>query len=168
MLQFKAFGVAATSRVLVPGMQMQDASFVLGMAHTAAIGMLVEKARQDEMGYEAAKWEDTFVGGVKRSLPIGWLGDVDTALDTISNGRFGIGAMVGASQTERSGMDKLGAIGGPAVSQLDNFANIISGLSDGHIDPMDANAIRKSWLLNQTFWMDNAFDFAEDAITTRP
>tara|TARA_Y100001963_G_scaffold20439_3_gene26137 strand:+ start:6234 stop:10022 length:3789 start_codon:yes stop_codon:yes gene_type:complete len=168
MFQFKAFGVAATSRVLVPGMQMKDASFILGMAHTAAIGMLVEKARQDEMGYEAAKWEDTFVGGVKRSLPIGWLGDVDTALDTISDGRFGIGAMVGASQTERSGMDKLGALGGPVVGQIDNFANIISGLSDGHIDPMDANAIRKSWLLNQTFWMDNAFDFAEDAITTRP
>jgi len=168
MFQFKSFGVAATSRVLVPGMQMKDASFLVGMAHTAALGMIIEKARQEEIGYEASRWEDTFVGGIKRSLPIGWMGDVDTALDNLSDGRFGIGAMIGASETRRSGMDKLGALGGPAVGQIDNFMNIISGLSDGSIDAKDATALRKAAILNQTFYLDGAFDFGEDLITTRP
>lgn len=165
LLQFKTFGAAATQRVLVPGLQHPDKRFLLGAAGLVAMGVMLDQVRDWQNDYHRPKSTgERLRGGIERSGVLGWFADANGAIETLTDGRFGIGPLLGDSPHEVSLARKLGTVGGPIVSQGRNASRLLFGLSDGDVGHWDAKYLGNMLPGNRVFWADGLFDFTEDAI----
>ena len=165
LFQFKSFGVAATQRILVPGLQRPDKNFLIGAAGLVGLGVMVDHIRDGQLGSKRPKTSSQRLkAGIDRSGMLGWFGDANGALETLSDGRFGIGPMMGDHGYKRSKLSKLGAVAGPSVSQGKNIARLLYGLSDGSMGKRDAYYARSTMPMNRVFWADGIFDFTQSAI----
>ena len=165
LFQFKSFGVAATNRILVPGLQRPDKNFLIGAAGLVGLGVMVDHIRDGQLGSKRPKTSSQRLkAGIDRSGMLGWFGDANGALETLSDGRFGIGPMMGDHGYKRSKLSKLGAVAGPSVSQGKNIARLLYGLSDGSMGKRDAYYARSTMPMNRVFWADGIFDFTQSAI----
>ena len=165
LFQFKSFGASATQRILVPGLQRPDKNFLIGAAGLVALGVMVDHIRDGQLGSKRPKTSSQRLkAGIDRSGMLGWFGDANGALETLSDGRFGIGPMMGDHGYKRSKLNKLGAVAGPSVSQGKNIARLLYGLSDGSMGKRDAYYARSIMPTNRVFWADGFFDFTQSAI----
>lgn len=167
LFQFKSFGIAATSRVLVPGLQQPDMKFILGAGGLVALGVMVEMIREKQLGRGRPKTTAMYIrSGIDRSGVLGWFSDVNGGLETLSDGRFGIAPLLGDDGAKSSLGRKLGLIGGPSFTTAQTASKLISGLSDGEMGRQDAMYARRLLPLNRTFWADGIFDYTQDAMVS--
>lgn len=167
LFQFKSFGIAATSRVLVPGLQQPDMKFILGAGGLVALGVMIEMIREKQLGRGRPKTTAMYIrSGIDRSGVLGWFSDVNGGLETLSDGRFGIAPLLGDDGAKSSLGRKLGLIGGPSFTTAQTASKLISGLSDGEMGRQDAMYARRLLPLNRTFWADGIFDYTQDAMVT--
>ncbi|WP_217632323.1 hypothetical protein, partial [Vibrio parahaemolyticus] len=102
ILQFKTFIFAQHNRVVASGIQQGDASFYLGAMGTIALGAMVYVMKQKLSGRDIDYSPNNLVKeGIDRAGMIGWLSEPLNAVENISGGRFGLGAMFGAPPVSR-------------------------------------------------------------------
>ena len=165
IFQFKSFGASATQRVLVPGLQRPDRNFLLGAAGLIALGVMVDSIRTWQLDSKRKKSTASMLkSGIDRSGILGWISDANGSVETLTDGRFGIGPLLGEHGYSRSLSDKVGAVGGPIVSSGRNLYRLAYGLSDGSMDSSDAYYLKRALPLNRTFWADGVFDLGQHAI----
>tara|TARA_R100001082_G_scaffold33544_1_gene17367 strand:- start:47 stop:3400 length:3354 start_codon:yes stop_codon:yes gene_type:complete len=167
LFQFKSFGIAATSRVLVPGLQQPDLKFVLGAGGLVALGVMIEMIREKQLGRGKPKSTAMYIrSGIDRSGVLGWFSDINGGLETLSDGRFGIAPLLGDDGAKSSLGRKLGLVGGPTFTTAQTASKLLSGLSDGEMGRQDSMYARRLLPLNRTFWADGIFDNVQDAMVT--
>ena len=165
LLQFKTFGASATERVLVAGLQRPDSKFLIGAAGLVGLGMLIDKVRDDQLGRKHPKSTGEWIKrGIERGGIIGWFSDANGALETLTDGRFGLGPVLGEPQRKSSMSRKAGIVGGPIVQQGKTISNLILGLSDGRMGKRDASYARQLIPANRVFWADGLFDYGQDKL----
>jgi hypothetical protein len=165
IFQFKTFAIAATHRTLIPGLQLRDQNFFLGLIATTGLGALVHEIRRYQLGIKGdEKFGDWFASVQERGGAFGALNDINGALETLSDGRFGLRPLLGAGGRRSSDLGKASIIGGPIVQQTANAARVIWGLGPGDADDRTANATRRLLIGAKWFHSDALMDFTEDGI----
>lgn len=130
LAQFKGFGQAAITKVLVSGLQENQRIFLHGALFLVGMGILVNEIKARMYGIDTSEDSvfDTILGGVDRSGLLGSFGDAWNATMTMTNGGFG--AFPGQESTPHQ---KVGAALGPSGSMGSSVATIFSaaaGMTD--------------------------------------
>ncbi len=153
ILQFKTFIFAQHNRVIASGIQQGDASFYLGAMGTIALGAMVYVMKQKLSGRDIDYSPNNLVKeGIDRAGMIGWLSEPLNAVENISGGRFGLGAMFGAPPVSRfQSRNAIGALLGPTFDMAGDGAVIANGVLNGEFDSKQVHAVRKV-MLYQNLW----------------
>ena len=164
LFQFKSFTIAAHNRILVPGLQLPDQKFLQGVTTMVGLGMMVDHIRQKQIGRdeEGRATGDVLASAIERSGMAGWFADVNGALETLSDNRFGVRPLLGAApQYGTSGLSKIAVAGGPIVQQLGHAARVMWGMGPGDADDRTADSVRRLIATNKVFWLDGFWDYHE-------
>jgi hypothetical protein len=166
VLQFKTFAIAATHRTLIPGLQLRDQNFLLGMIATTGLGALVHEIRRYQLGIKRdEKFGDWLVSVTERGGGFGALMDLNQALETLSDNRLGLRPLLSAPRGDSSILGKLSVVGGPIVQQTANAARVIWDMGPGDADDRTANAMRRLLVGAKWFHADGLMDVVEDGAT---
>ena len=164
ILQFKTFAISATHRTLTPGLQLKDQNFLMGVIASVGLGALVNEIRRYQLGITSEQdFGDWLASSIDRSGVIGAVTDLNGALETLSDNRFGLRPLLGSSKSfGSSGLSQLGVFGGPTVQQAGNAARVLWDLGPGNVDERTVNSAKRLIPMSKLFWTDGLFDLVED------
>lgn len=166
ILQFKTFIFAQHNRVIASGIQQGDASFYLGAMGTIALGAMVYVMKQKLSGRDIDYSPNNLVKeGIDRAGMIGWLSEPLNAVENISGGRFGLGAMFGAPPVSRfQSRNAIGALMGPTFDMAGDGAVIANGVLNGQFDDKQTQAVRKLLPYQNLFYISPLLNRVEEQL----
>lgn len=166
ILQFKTFIFAQHNRVIASGIQQGDASFYLGAMGTIALGAMVYVMKQKLSGRDIDYSPNNLVKeGIDRAGMIGWLSEPLNAVENISGGRFGLGAMFGAPPVSRfQSRNAIGALLGPTFDMAGDGAVIANGVLNGEFDDKQTHAVRKLLPYQNLFYISPLLNRVEEQL----
>lgn len=166
ILQFKTFIFAQHNRVVASGIQQGDASFYLGAMGTIALGAMVYVMKQKLSGRDIDYSPNNLVKeGIDRAGMIGWLSEPLNAVENISGGRFGLGAMFGAPPVSRfQSRNAIGALLGPTFDMAGDGAVIANGVLNGEFDDKQTHAVRKLLPYQNLFYISPLLNGVEEQL----
>ncbi|HGM6983319.1 TPA: hypothetical protein ACKQD1_004322 [Serratia marcescens] len=166
ILQFKTFIFAQHNRVVASGIQQGDASFYLGAMGTIALGAMVYVMKQKLSGRDIDYSPNNLVKeGIDRAGMIGWLSEPLNAVENISGGRFGLGAMFGAPPVSRfQSRNAIGALMGPTFDMAGDGAVIANGVLNGEFDDKQTHAVRKLLPYQNLFYISPLLNRVEEQL----
>lgn len=164
--QFKTFIFAQHNRVVASGIQQGDASFYLGAMGTIALGAMVYVMKQKLSGRDIDYSPNNLVKeGIDRAGMIGWLSEPLNAVENISGGRFGLGAMFGAPPVSRfQSRNAIGALLGPTFDMAGDGAVIANGVLNGEFDDKQTHAVRKLLPYQNLFYISPLLNGVEEQL----
>ena len=170
IFQFKSFGMGATNRTLLAGLQQKDAQALHGMLSMIGLGYLVDVIRSGPYDSRPLISMDRFIQAVDYSGVTGILFELNNMLET-STGAFlesplGIRPLAGIDPAfgDTDAARAIGTSGGPTFGLL---AKLISSITDSDASTADQiKAVRRLLPFNQLIWWAWAVDRVQrDAIT---
>ncbi|MEG7424426.1 hypothetical protein V6E20_10800 [Serratia marcescens] len=166
ILQFKTFIFAQHNRVIASGIQQGDASFYLGAMGTIALGAMVYVMKQKLSGRDIDYSPNNLVKeGIDRAGMIGWLSEPLNAVENISGGRFGLGAMFGAPPVSRfQSRNAIGALMGPTFDMAGDGAVIANGVLNGEFADKQKHAVRKLLPYQNLFYISPLLNRVEEQL----
>ncbi|WP_347299405.1 hypothetical protein [Clostridium perfringens] len=166
ILQFKTFIFAQHNRVIASGIQQGDASFYLGAMGTIALGAMVYVMKQKLSGRDIDYSPNNLVKeGIDRAGMIGWLSEPLNAVENISGGRFGLGAMFGAPPVSRfQSRNAISALMGPTFDMAGDGAVIANGVLNGEFDDKQTHAVRKLLPYQNLFYISPLLNRVEEQL----
>lgn len=163
IFQFKSFGVAATSRILVAGLQERDAAFFNGAIMLVAMGMLADEIKNRQFGVTGERsLEERILAGVNRSGLLGWFQDAEETISRLSDNRIGLRPWIVGRTHGVSTKGVLGVLG-PTASQIANLSEILKDWGAGVHDHTTARAMRRTWPAQNLMYLDVFYDEMEKA-----
>jgi hypothetical protein len=97
LLQFESFNLAATSKIMVAGLQQADAKTAASMMSMVGAGMMVYAYRQWANGHNVSDDPSVWIAqGFENSGVFGALSSVNDRLARATNGKVRAGAFIGA------------------------------------------------------------------------
>lgn len=98
VMQFRSFMYASTQRMLIAGIQGQDANYLGGTLAAMSFGMMAYAVKQWDAGRPISDDPKVWVmEGLDRSGSLGVIMELNNTIEKISNNNFGIRPLVGAS-----------------------------------------------------------------------
>ena len=166
--QFKKFAMAASQRILIRGMQEKDADFLFGSMLLLGSGMLIDgiyhKYRFDR-DYANLSLTEKLMNGFDRSGLAGIYTDVNKAIETLTDNRFGISPMLGAGKPYGSSTRwKMGTLLGPSGGQIYNIFDIMYDVAGGKYNHHTAKNVRRLIPWQNVWYLDWLFDNAQDGL----
>jgi len=164
--QFKKFGMAATQRILMRGMQERDNNFMIGVVGLISLGAMVDAFRQRQFGldYKKKKFGDKLMGAIERSAVLGIFTDVNRMVETLSNNRLGLSQVLGGGRKYKPTYKQKMGLAGPAGSYIANLYDIMLDWGKGTHDYTTARAIRKTLPFQNIWYLDSVFDKIEKGL----
>jgi hypothetical protein len=159
--QFKSFGMAATQRMLISGMQERNMNQLNGMLISVVLGMGVfaAKAKQEEIdNANAAKW---IFEGVDRSGITAWLMDAHNILESVTG--YGINAAMGQQQAQRyASRGAVSAVLGPTFGLVaEEIIPTVGSISRGEADKYTIHNMRQMMPYQNLYYLKSLFDAFE-------
>jgi hypothetical protein len=166
--QFKKFAMAASQRILLRGMQEKDADFLFGSMLLLGSGMMIDgiyhKYRFDR-DYSKLSLTEKLLNGFDRSGLAGIYTDVNKAVETLTDNRFGISPLLGAGKPYGSSTRwKLGTVLGPSGGQIYNIFDILYDVGGGTYNHHTAKNVRRLIPWQNVWYLDWLFDNAQDGL----
>ena len=168
LAQFKKFAMAASQRILIRGMQEKDADFLFGSILLLGSGMLVDKLYHKtrfNRDYDTLSLTEKLMNGFDRSGLAGIYTDVNKAIETLTDNRFGISPMLGAGKPYGSSTRwKIGTLLGPSGGQIYNIFDIMYDVAGGKYNHHTAKNVRRLIPWQNVWYLDWLFDNAQDGL----
>ncbi len=160
--QFKKFAAAASQRILLRGMQERDADFLFGSMLLLGSGMMIDglyhKYRFNR-DYGKLSLSEKLINAFDRSGLAGIYSDVNKAIETLTDNRFGISPLLGAGKPYGSSTRwKMGTILGPSGGQIYNIFDIIYDVAGGTYNHHTAKNVRRLIPWQNVWYLDWLFD----------
>ena len=153
LMQYRGFGLSATQRIMMSGLQKKDMSTLAGAASMISIAFMVDYARRPD--YAEMDMRDMLFRAVERSGVVGIFSDINGALEVASGGQYGLRPMLGIQQIVKdpNWAQRTGAVAGPVPNQ---WLQLIHALTDeSATESEQARAIRYMIPYNNLwFWSD--------------
>jgi hypothetical protein len=166
--QFKKFAMAASQRILIRGMQEKDADFLFGSILLLGSGMLVDKLYHKtrfNRDYDKLSLTEKLMNGFDRSGLAGIYVDVNKAIETLTDNRFGISPLLGAGKPYGSSTRwKMGTVLGPSGGQIYNIFDIIYDTAGGNYNHHTAKNVRRLIPWQNVWYLDWLFDDLQKGI----
>jgi len=168
LAQFKKFAMAASQRILIRGMQEKDADFLFGSMLLLGSGMLVDKlyhTTRFNRDYDSLSLTEKLMNGFDRSGLAGIYMDVNKAVETLTDNRFGIMPMLGKGKPYSSSTRwKAGTVFGPSGGQIYNIMDIIYDTAGGNYNHHTAKNVRRLIPWQNVWYLDWLFDDLQKGI----
>ena len=153
LMQYRGFGLSATQRIMMSGLQKRDMSTLAGAASMIGIAYMVDYARRPD--YAEMDMKDMMFRAVERSGVVGIFSDINGAMEVASGGQLGLRPMMGIKQIvqDPNWAQRTGAVAGPVSSQ---WLQLVHAMSDpSATESEQARAIRYMIPYNNLwFWSD--------------
>ncbi|MBH48852.1 MAG: hypothetical protein CME71_11855 [Halobacteriovorax sp.] len=155
----KTFSFASIQKVAIPALQARDQQALVGIAMLTALGVLVhelKRKQRDDDRYETVGQK--ILAGIERG---GWTGpfmDVNKMIEMVSNNHLGLNPLIGSPQIDTSTLSKVGAVGGPVVTQAGRLVDIMGDVVSGNIDDSTMNSARRLFPLQAVPMYDGMYD----------
>ena len=160
--QFKKFAMSATQRMLMRGMQERDLDFLFGSMMLMGSGMLIDgiyhKYRFNR-DYSKLSLTQKLLNAFDRSRLAGIYTDVNNAIETLTDNRFGIAPMLGEKKPYGSSMRwKMGTIFGASGGQIYNIFDIMFDVGGNKYNHHTAKNVRRLIPFQNVWYLDWLFD----------
>ena len=160
--QFKKFAAAASQRILLRGMQERDSDFLFGSMLLIGSGMMIDglyhKYRFNR-DYSKLSLSEKLINAFDRSGLAGIYSDVNKAIETLTDNRFGISPLLGAGKPYGSSTRwKMGTILGPSGGQIYNIFDIMYDVAGGKYNHHTAKNVRRLIPWQNVWYLDWLFD----------
>lgn len=147
IFQFRSFMFAATQRMLIAGVQGQDAHFMQGFMGITSLGMMAYAFKQWDAGRELSDDPAVWVSeGIDRSGVTGIIMEMNNTVEKVSANNFGLRPLLGIStpSSRFASRSQAEAFLGPSFgSLLTTVLQVSGGAADGDLDNTDVRAIRR-------------------------
>jgi hypothetical protein len=166
--QFKSFSFSSTQRVLMAGMQQNDANYYTGMVMMTMLGSLVYAYKTmmygGELSDDPRKW---IIEGIDRSGITGIGMDVNNILEKVTRGTVGINALTGGEPMSRyASRNAVGALLGPSFGMAQDMFTTTGAVFSGEVSKSDIHAARRLLPLQNAPYLRHLLDVGEEGINT--
>lgn len=166
-LQFKSFMLSATQRILIAGIQGQDAHMIQGLTAMIGLGGLTYAIKQIESGRPVSDDPAVWVSeGIDRSGALGILMEANNSIEKISSNNLGLRPLIGASEgasryASRSATEAiLGPTFGSALDSTMRVAN--AATSEFEWQDSDTSSVRRLLPYQNLFIIRNLLNQVEE------
>ena len=165
--KFKKFGMAATQRMLMRGLQEKDANFFTGVLLLLAAGAGVDAFRQRAFNRDYAKkpFGQKIVDAFDRSGLGGIYSDINNAIERLANNEIGLRPLLNAKKPYGTYRDLLNNpipdVLGPTASQIANISDIAWTWGTGKYNHHTARNVRRLLPFQNVWFLDSLFDEVE-------
>lgn len=148
IFQFRSFMFSSTQRMLIAGLQGQDANFMAGVVSLASLGMMAYAFKQWDAGREISDDPRTLiVEGIDRSGVLGILMEANNTIEKTSSNNYGLRPLLGIDlpAARFASRSQAEALLGPSFGAfLENTLRVANASSDGEPwDSSDTRALRR-------------------------
>jgi len=167
LTQFKKFGMAATQRILLRGLQEKDANFFSGVLLLMAAGAGVDAFRQKAFNRDYSKKPtgQKIVDAFDRSGLGGIYSDINNAIERLGNNEIGLRPLLGAKKPYGTYRDifnnPVPDVLGPTASQIANISDIMWTWGSGKYNHHTARNVRRLLPFQNVWFLDSLFDEIE-------
>lgn len=164
--QFKAFPIASVQRTILAGMQQRDAAALNGVLMMMFLGALSTWAKFSIAGRELPDSPQEWISeSLLQSGLLGWLTDINNAMEKYSRGHVGLSALSGDFTSRYAAREGAGSLLGPTFELIfEDMAAVMGNALAGDLSPTDAYLLRKMVPLQNLFYLRSLFDQAGDAL----
>lgn len=97
--QFRSFMLSATQRMLIAGIQGQEANYFGGTIMLTSLGMMAYSFKQWDAGREISGDPRVLIAeGIDRSGMLGMIMEINNTVEKVSNNNYGLRPLIGATQ----------------------------------------------------------------------
>ena len=162
LAQFKKFAMSSTQRMLMRGMQERDLDFLFGAMMLMGSGMLIDgiyhKTRFNR-DYGKLSLTQKIMNAFDRSGLAGIYTDVNKAIETLTDNRFGLSPLLGEKRPYGSSMRwKMGTAFGASGGQIYNIFDIMYDVTGGKYNHHTAKNVRRLIPFQNVWYLDWLFD----------
>ena len=141
--QFKSYGQAATTRLLISGLQERDQAFWQGAFLLVGLGAMVNEIKRLQYGIDKKEsFDQKLVNAIERSGITGWFMEPINIIEKFSNNNLGLAPLLGERPVPMPFGAKMGAAFGPAGSNLVNIAEISRDFLGGNVDQKTMESLK--------------------------
>lgn len=132
IFQFKSFGVAASERMLIAGLQQNDINMYSGMLFAVSLGSVAYATKQKLQGKEVNLGLDNLLlEGIDRSGVTGWLMEPNNFIEKATNGSVGLGPLITGRQLSKyQNRNAVGSLIGPSFGTLNTILSSVGMVSE--------------------------------------
>lgn len=165
-MQFRSFMYASTQRMLIAGIQGQDANYLGGTLAAMSFGMMAYAFKQWDAGRPISDDPNVWaMEGLDRSGSLGIIMEINNTLEKISNNNFGLRPSIGASApasrfAERSQLESM--LGATFGSFAETALRVLSaGTQDRPWTEKDTRTLRRLLPYQNLMLLRQLFDKME-------
>ena len=158
--QFKSFGQAATTRILISGLQEKQAAFYYGGAMLIGLGMIVNEIKRQQYGIDKKEsLKAKIAAGIDRSGIAGIFTDISNAAEVLTDNSIGLNRLIGETNPwTPSTRNKMGVLFGPTGSQVQNSIEILRDVSKGKFNKNTRKKVKRLIPLQNHPLFDPVYD----------
>jgi hypothetical protein len=178
LLQFKTFAFTAQNRMLIAGLQQNDARFYSSVLLSMAVGSMAYAAKTKIADRELPdEWSKFAVEAIDHAGYLGWMMEGNNMMERATGGALGLNPLVGMLTGEEhelmsryAARTGVSALLGPTIgSTLPNIMGALrlgaSAATGNDMYSSDVRAIRKLIPFQNVFYLRRLFDKVEGAAT---
>ncbi len=158
-LLYKGFGIAASQRLVMAGMQQRDGRVLSGMLASASIAWLIQGAAGGPYDDHPILSPERLFAAIDRSGVLGIVGDLNNALETGTANAVGLRPLLQLDPPtylkDPTWAQRVGAVAGPAVSP---WLSVVAAFTDPDLTgDQRAGAVRRTLPFNNLIWLGEGF-----------
>ena len=158
MTQFKSFGLSATHRTLLAGLQQRDAKAFHGILSMIAMGYFVDLVKSPSYDKRDFTSLDRLVQAIEYSGTTGIMFDLNNMIEVMSGNKLGLRPSLGIDSFFQNPnlAQRTGQVGGPVASL---GGDLFNSILNPNADSQDmARSIRRLLPFNNLIWFSWAVD----------
>lgn len=168
IFQFRSFMFSSTQRMLIAGIQGQDAHFMQGVLALTSLGMMSYAFKQWDSGRPLSdNPADWVMEGIDRSGVTGIVMEMNNTLEKVSANNYGLRPLLGITTpaSRFASRSQAEAFLGPTFgSMLSTVLSVSGGTADGELDDSDVRAIRRLMPYQNLLLLRQGFDKLQQEI----
>jgi hypothetical protein len=169
LFQFKSFIMSAQNRIMLAGLQKQDANLYQGLVTMIGLGMMTYIFKQWNAGREVNyDIENLIIEGIDRTGVLGVLMEANNTLEKVSGNNFGLRSLANVTTTSsrQAGRSVIESLVGPSFGTAGNLAKTLSGLTgEGEMTESDKKAFMRLLPGQNLFYLRRGSDKLVKQIT---
>jgi hypothetical protein len=162
--QLRSWGMGATNKIMLSGLQGRDASFMSGTMMMLGASYLMLDLKTPDKVWERMGMDERILSSLEHSGLFAWYGDINKTLESLSGDQYGIRPALGMQPKFKNPNDELAFAGEFLGAGPNKMFNSYRSLTTG-TDREQARAIITAIPFHDMLWIPKTFkNFAQEQV----